>query len=257
MHIFPPGRILAGLEGLSKRADWHGDIYWVQSDSMKTRLEDVYARLYAHFGPRHWWPSKGGAFEIIVGAILTQNTAWTNVEKAMTNLRRERLLSPSRLHGTRRARLARLIHPSGCFNVKAKKLHAFTAFLFEKHRGSLRRLFALEVDAMRGELLAVYGIGPETADSIILYAAHKPIFVVDAYTRRVFARLGLTRENASYDELQGLFHTNLEREERLFNEYHALVVAVGKHMCSKSKPKCGACPLREICPTGKRATGTD
>jgi endonuclease-3 related protein len=218
---------------------------------MQPRLQEIYARLLRHFGPQHWWPSQGGAFEIILGAILTQNTAWTNVEMALANLKRAGLLNPTRLHRAGTSRLARLIRPSGYFNLKAKKLRAFTAFLFEKHRGGLQQLFKLNIQDLRTELLGVYGIGPETADSIILYAARKPIFVVDAYTRRVFARLGLARADAAYAELQALFHANLPRDEKMFNEYHALVVALGKNICKKTTPKCGECPLREICPTGK------
>ncbi len=224
----------------------------LQSIPMQQQLQDIYARLYSHFGPQHWWPQHNGAFEIILGAILTQNTAWTNVEKALANLKRAGLLNPSRLHRSRGSRIARLVRPSGYFNLKAKKLQAFTRFLFDKHRGSLRHLLALDADKLRAELLAVYGIGAETADSIILYAAHKPIFVVDAYTRRVFARLGIaTHENASYAEWQLLFHANLPRDVQMFNEYHALVVALGKKVCKKSKPSCAECPLREICPTAK------
>ena len=218
---------------------------------MNRQLEAIYTRLFAHFGAQHWWPQNGGAFEIIVGAILTQNTAWTNVERALANLRRAKLLAPARLHRVPRARLARLIRPSGYFNLKAKKLHAFTEFLFARHRGSIARLFKLDIETLRDELLAVYGIGPETADSIILYAANKPIFVVDAYTQRVFARLGLSRAHAPYAELQSLFMDHLPRDEKLFNEYHALIVMLGKHICKKTQPRCGVCPLRDFCPTGK------
>lgn len=221
-------------------------------DDTATRLIEIYHRLYAYFGPQHWWPhSRGGAFEIIVGAILTQNTAWTNVEKALANLRRARLLTPAALYHTPTARLARLIRPSGYFNLKAKKLKAFTRFLFTEHRGRLAHLFALDSARLREELLAVYGIGPETADSIMLYAARQPIFVVDAYTRRVFVRLGLARAEASYDELQALFMRNLPHAEPMFNEYHALIVALGKYVCQKRTPRCGECPLREICLTGR------
>ncbi len=214
-------------------------------------MPDIYNRLYTHFGPQHWWPGDG-PFEVIVGAILTQNTAWTNVEKAMANLQRARLLHPRRLHEARAARIARLIRPSGYFNTKAKKLKAFVDFLFAEHKGRLSHLFRKETAALREELLAVYGIGPETADSIILYAANQPIFVIDAYTRRAAARLGLAREGASYDELQQLFMTHLPHEAQLFNEYHALWVMLGKHYCTKRGPRCGACPLRGICPTGSR-----
>jgi endonuclease III related protein len=214
------------------------------------QVEEIYRRLYAYFGPQHWWPhSAGGAFEIIVGAILTQNTAWTNVEKALANLRRARLLNPTALHHTPKARLARLIRPSGYFNLKARKLKAFVRFLFAEQRGRLAYLFALDVVRLREALLAVYGIGPETADSIILYAARQPIFVVDAYTRRIFERLGLVQAVVSYDELQALFMQNLPHAEPLFNEYHALIVALGKRICRKRVPRCAACPLRDICPT--------
>jgi len=221
---------------------------------MRNELLDIYARLFAHFGARHWWPQAGGgAFEIIVGAILTQNTAWTNVEKALANLRAARLLTPTAMRRVSVARLARLIRPSGYFNGKAKKLKAFTQFLFKAHRGSLARLFRLDPAPLRGELLAVYGIGPETADSIILYAAHQPIFVVDAYTRRVFARLGLAHEQATYDELQALFMHHLPRDEKLFNEYHALIVALGKYFCHKTQPRCADCPLQTMCTTGQKS----
>ncbi len=152
----------------------------------------------------------------------------------------------------REQRLAGLIRPSGYYHLKAKKLKAFTRFLFEKHHGRLSHLFRQDTGALRDELLAVYGIGPETADSIILYAAKQPVFVVDAYTRRIAARLGLAHAEASYDELQQLFMEHLPRAEPLFNEYHALLVALGKNYCIKSAPRCGACPLREICQTGSR-----
>jgi endonuclease-3 related protein len=218
---------------------------------MEEQLRDVYARLYVRFGAQHWWPGDG-AFEVIVGAILTQNTAWTNVEKAMANLKRARLLYPGRMHRVHAARLARLIRPSGYFNLKAKKLKAFTRYLFAEHRGGLARLFRFDTATLREELLAVYGIGPETADSIILYAARQPIFVIDAYTRRIMARLGLARDDASYDQLQRLFMENLPREEPLFNEYHALLVALGKNICKKSVPRCAECPLVQVCPTGRK-----
>ena len=218
---------------------------------MKRQLRGIYRRLLARFGAQQWWPAETD-FEIVVGAILTQNTAWTNVEKAIANLRRARLLTPGAMHRVSTARLARLIRPSGYFNLKAKKLKAFTRFLFVQHRGKLSHLFKQDVAALREELLGVYGIGPETADSIILYAARQPIFVVDAYTRRVFARLGLASENATYAELQDVFMAHLPHDERMFNEYHALIVALGKYVCRKREPKCGECPLLEVCVTGKK-----
>jgi len=218
---------------------------------MQARLKDVYARLYAHFGPQHWWPGHG-VFEVVVGAILTQNTAWTNVEKAIANLKRARLVKPGPMHQAHTARLAQLIRPSGYFNLKAAKLKAFTHYLFSEHRGSLAHLFHLETSRLRQELLGVYGMGPETADSIILYAARRPVFVVDAYTRRICARLGLSRETSSYDELQRLFMEALPPAEQLFNEYHALLVALGKNYCTKRAPRCERCPLREVCVTGAK-----
>jgi endonuclease-3 related protein len=224
-----------------------------ESASMDARLEEVYRRLYAHFGPQHWWPGKS-ALQVILGAILTQNTAWTNVERALANLKRAGLLQVGRLHEAREPRLAALIRPSGYYHLKARKLKAFTRFLFEKHHGRLSHLFRLETGVLREELLGVYGIGPETADSIILYAAKQPIFVVDAYTRRITARLGLAHPDASYEDLQRLFMDHLPRAEPLFNEYHALLVALGKNYCVKSAPRCGACPLREVCPTGRPRT---
>lgn len=222
-------------------------------DNVAAQLIDIYARLFAHIGPQHWWPQSDGAFEVIVGAILTQNTSWTNVEKALTNLKRAKLLTPEALNRVTEKRLAALIRPSGYFNLKAKKLKAFVRFLFDQHQGSLSHLFKQADAALREELLAVYGIGPETADSIILYAAGKPIFVVDAYTRRIFTRLGLVREDVTYDETQRLFVEHLPHDEQMFNEYHALIVALGKDICKKIRPQCYVCPLIEICHTGATA----
>jgi endonuclease-3 related protein len=219
--------------------------------AMNEQLGEIYTRLFACFGAQSWWPGDG-AFEVIVGAILTQNTAWTNVEKAITNLKHARRLNPTRMHQLPPSRLAQLIRPSGYFNLKAKKLKAFTRYLFTAHHGRLKHLFRLDTGALRDELLAVYGIGPETADSIILYAARQPIFVIDAYTRRIMARLGLAHDDSSYDDLQHLFMDHLPHHEPLFNEYHALFVALGKGFCKKSKPRCGECPLLELCPTGQR-----
>ena len=214
---------------------------------METRLREIYALLYQHFGPQHWWPGDT-PFEVIVGAILTQNTAWTNVEKAMGNLARAGLLEPERMHRAREDRVAELVRPSGYYHLKAKKLKAFVRFLYDRNGGELSHLFETDLERLREELLAVYGIGPETADSIILYAANRPIFVVDAYTRRIAARLGLARDDASYDELQRLFMAHLPRETPLYNEYHALLVALGKNVCRKTAPRCIECPLRALCP---------
>jgi endonuclease-3 related protein len=221
--------------------------FMIQSDAVRERLQAIYTRLYAHFGPQHWWPGES-RWEVMVGAILTQNTSWLNVEKALVNLKHAGRLEPEQMRRTRQATLARLIRPSGYFNLKAKKLKALVEFLFERFDGNPARLAGRKLSTQRAELLEVYGIGPETADSILLYAADQPIFVMDAYSRRIGARLGLTREDASYDELQQLFMEHLPAEAPYFNEYHALLVALGKRICTKRDPRCGQCPLNDLCP---------
>lgn len=202
----------------------------------------VYRRLYRTFGPQHWWPGRT-RIEIIVGAILTQNTAWPNVEKAIARLRRAHALNVRALHRTPLRRLAEWIRPAGYFRVKARRLRAFTAMLTRRHGGDLRRLFHLPTGALREELLAVNGIGPETADSILLYAAGRPVFVVDAYTRRFMMRHGWIRRDAEYDDVARAFTATLPRSVGLYNECHALIVALGKNFC-RSVPRCAACPLR-------------
>lgn len=204
-------------------------------------LIDIYKKLYEKFGPRHWWPGETN-FEIIVGAILTQNTAWGNVEKAINNLKKKRLLTPRKLHNLGAGDLAALIRPAGYYNIKTKRLKAFLEFLFRKYNGSLKAMFSRKTQDLRKELLGVYGIGPETADSILLYAANKPIFVIDAYTKRIFSRHNLISPSAAYGDMQRFFMENLPRGTRLFNEYHALIVELGKSIC-KTKPRCEACPL--------------
>lgn len=217
---------------------------------MRNQIQEAYTRLYEHFGPQQWWPAET-PFEVIVGAILTQNTAWTNVEKAIANLKREGLLQAKAMQRARVARLARLVRPSGYYNLKAKKLKAFIAHLYRRGGGALEELFVGETAALREELLAVYGIGPETADSILLYAANRPVFVIDAYTRRIAARLGWCDENVTYDELQTLFTQGLAQDVQTFNEYHALLVMLGKEYCRKRDPRCAGCPLRSMCRVGK------
>jgi endonuclease-3 related protein len=177
------------------------------------------------------------------------------VEKAIVNLRRAHLLDPARMHRVQETRLAELIRPSGYFRSKAKKLKAFTRFLYARYDGDLARLFATDLTHLRAELLTVYGIGPETADSIILYAGGQPSFVIDAYTRRVFARLGLARADASYDALKDLCEVHLPRDATLYNEYHALLVRLGNTLCRKRDPKCRECPLLELCPFGRAVSG--
>ena len=219
----------------------------------KDRLIDVYDRLYAAYGPQGWWPGET-PFEIIAGAILTQSAAWTNVERAIANLKAAGALSPEGLRAIGEADLAALIRPSGYFNAKARKLKAFIALLDKSFGGDLQRLLATPAAELRQLLLATHGIGPETADSIVLYAAARPSFVVDAYTRRICSRLGIAPEAATYDGWRGLFMRALPPEAALFNEYHALLVRLGKEVCRKT-PRCEACPLRAICPTGASQAG--
>ncbi len=211
------------------------------SNSEKRALLKIYDKLFSFYGPQHWWPGDS-PFEVAVGAILTQNTNWSNVEKAIVNLKAARLLSARALNRVPTTQLALLIRPSGYFNIKAKRLKAFLAFLLKAYRGSLKEMGKGDTVSLRRALLNVHGIGPETADSILLYALHKPVFVIDAYTRRVMSRHGIMDYGSSYDEYQLMFHRMLEKDISFFNEYHALLVMVGKDFC-KPKPLCGRCPL--------------
>lgn len=205
-------------------------------------LTRVYDALYDRFGPQHWWPGDT-QFEVIVGAILTQNTAWTNVEKAITNLKKAGALnSPGAMKKLSVSRLAELIRPAGYYNIKAKRLKNFINFLDRRYALSLRKLSGVDTDTLRRELLEVNGIGPETRDSILLYAFERPVFVVDAYTKRIFSRHGIFADGLGYGDTQAIFMENLRRDSRLFNEYHALIVKLAKEFCRK-KPKCAACPL--------------
>ena len=207
-------------------------------------LEQIYDKLFSFFGPQHWWPGET-PFEVIVGAILTQNTSWANVRKAIGNLKNDNLLSPVALKKVSINKLARLIRPSGYYNQKAKKLKNFTSFLFSKYQGNLKKMFRQELIKLREELLSVNGIGPETADSILLYALDMPIFVVDAYTKRILSRHKLIPEDFDYHRVQEIFMKNLKPEAKFFNEYHALLVKLGKDIC-KTKPNCVICPLKEL-----------
>jgi len=202
----------------------------------------LYRHLFRSFGPQRWWPARS-RFEVIVGAILTQNTAWTNVKRAIAAMRAERVLNPREIDAAPRGRLARLIRSSGYYNMKAGRLKQFTRFLLTRYGGSVRRMFRTELARLRQELLTISGIGEETADSILLYAGDRPIFVVDAYTRRVLERHGLIAKGATYGEIQRLFMEHLPADAALFNEYHALLVTVGKEYCRKT-PRCERCPLR-------------
>ncbi|MBI3028621.1 MAG: endonuclease III domain-containing protein [Candidatus Rokubacteria bacterium] len=209
---------------------------------MRRRLLCLYEALLTRFGAQHWWPART-RFEVVVGAILTQNTAWGNVERALAALRAHRLLSPARLAALPAGRLAPLIRSSGYFRVKARRLKTFLAHLNGRYQGSLDRMSRVPLDDLRRELLAVPGVGPETADSILLYALGRPVFVVDAYTRRVLSRHRLLPRGAGYEEVRAFFERHLPGDPRLFNEYHALLVAVGKEHC-RNLPHCEGCPLR-------------
>ena len=209
----------------------------------KHNLEAIYAKLYRHFGPQSWWPGET-PFEVIVGAILTQNTNWQNVAKAINNLKQAKVLSPKKLYSLPRPRLAQLIRPSGYFNIKAKRLKEFLDFLFKNYNGSLKKMFSRPVEDLRKEILSVKGIGPETADSILLYAGGFQVFVVDAYTKRIFSRQKLLSEDAEYHQVQELFTRSLKKDVQLYNEYHALIVRLGKDFCKKTKPKCEICPIK-------------
>ena len=207
-------------------------------------LQHIYERLFAAYGPQHWWPADTPT-EVVIGAILTQNTAWKNVECAIHNLRDANALDWSALRGLPTARLAKLIQPSGTYRVKAVRLKAFVNHLWKHHDGSLALMLDGDLDTARERLLSISGIGPETADAILLYAGDRPTFVVDAYTRRVLRRHFLVKSDADYKTIRGLFHKALPRDVQLFNEYHALLVEVGKRHCGV-RARCDSCPLADL-----------
>lgn len=212
---------------------------------MKNKLLSIYRKLYSTFGSQGWWPAST-PFEVTVGAILTQNTSWSNVEKAIDNLKSRKLLRAKVLYRLPEKSLARIIKPAGYYNVKAKRLRNFLKFFIQRYHASIRRMASVKAMVLRNQLLAINGIGPETADSIILYALHKPVFVIDAYTKRILLRHGLIKDSACYEDIQRLFMHNLKRSGEMFNEYHALLVKLGKDFCLKHKPKCHCCPLKKI-----------
>lgn len=250
-------------------------------------IQRYYSALYQAWGAQHWWPAET-PFEVIVGAYLTQNTSWTNVERALTNLRRARLLTVDGIRGVQLQKLQRLIRPSGYFRQKAQRLKIFVTYLDKHYAGSLEKMFSESTEKLRTGLLNLNGIGPETADSILLYAGNHPVFVVDAYTRRILERHGIATENARYEDIRQLFQRALEpfatEQEKhpvpletlptsalrgaahtpstmstahrtalvqVYNEMHGLIVGVGKNHCGKSHPKCDDCPLRPFLPNSK------
>ena len=259
----------------------------LQQDFRQKEIQRYYRALYQAWGAQHWWPAET-QFEVIVGAYLTQNTAWTNVERALANLRSAGLLNLEGIRRVRLSRLERLIRPSGYFRQKAKRLKTFIAFLDKEYSGSLDKLFSRPTNKLREQLLALNGVGPETADSILLYAGNHPVFVVDAYTRRILDRHKILPEKTDYEDVRELFQRSLEplseKEEQkpdddpqrlalgirgaahppsamstahraaqvqVYNEMHGLIVGVGKNYCGKTQPKCDGCPLQTFLPSGK------
>jgi endonuclease-3 related protein len=215
-------------------------------------LLDVYHRLLDRYGPQHWWPADS-PFEVMIGAILTQSAAWGNVEKAVNNLKARDVLSIDALRRLPAEELARLVYPSGYYNAKAGKIKALVQWLAERYEGNLDKLFVLDIPLLRRELLSIRGVGEETADSIILYAAGKPVFVIDAYTRRILHRLDLAPSTDSYAAFQDLFMQHLPHDEALFNEYHALLVRHGKTTCRKAQ-HCQECCMASFCPAPQKST---
>ena len=223
-------------------------------------LKNIYVLLFRKFGPQGWWPlnnkhyqgrpkKEKHRFEICIGAILTQNTSWKNVEKSISNLIKHNLLEPKKIAGINQKKLAELIRSSGYYNQKAKSLKVFSQYVMDNYNGSLSRMFDKDVFSLRKEILLIKGIGPETADSIILYSAEKPIFVIDAYTKRIFSRIGICDENIKYTDLQEIFMAafkSSKNKTELFKEYHALIVELGKNNCRKNQV-CIKCPLAKVC----------
>ncbi len=221
----------------------------MKSNTPPLRL--VYRALYRAWGQQAWWPAET-RFEMMIGAILTQNTAWTNVEKALANLKRAGVMRIDALYDAPRDQLAEWIRPAGYFNVKAKRIKHFVAWLVDQHGGDINRMFRGDTATVRAALLGVHGIGKETADSMLLYAGKHPVFVVDAYTRRFLVRHRWINPKATYDEIASLFaqqfNDTTEKRVLLFNEYHALIVALAKRHCRANKPDCPACPLKRWLP---------
>ena len=205
-------------------------------------LLKIYNSLYNYFGPLNWWPGDT-PFEIMVGAILTQNTSWSNAEKAISNLKKENLLEPQKLYCLNQEELAQLIKSSGYYNIKAQRLKNFVDLFVNDFDSSAAKMFSGDGRELRKKLLKVNGIGPETADSILLYAGNKPFFVVDAYTKRIFYRHKLISKDSTYYQIQEFFIKNLDRDVKLFNQFHAQIVMLGKTVCTSKNPDCVKCPI--------------
>jgi endonuclease III related protein len=215
-----------------------------QPESRNRVVAAIYGKLLSFYGPRKWWPGDS-PFEVAVGAILTQNTNWSNVEKAIINLKQKAALCPFVLHKMAHGDLSAIIRPAGYYNVKTKRLKAFLKFLMQEYGGDMDRMAKADTARLRPDLLAINGIGPETADSILLYALGKPVFVIDAYTKRIMSRHGILGPEVSYEAYQDFFHRNMKTDTAVFNEYHALIVNVGKDFC-RPRPRCEGCPLEKI-----------
>lgn len=216
---------------------------------MRSKLLAIYDKLFGYFGPRHWWPAET-PYEVMVGAVLTQAVAWRNVEKAITNLKNQDLLTPDKIYVTETIILEELLKPTRYYKMKTKKLQALNRFLVEEYQGIPEVMFQEATIKLRGRLLGIYGMGPETVDSILLYAGNLPVFVIDAYTQRIFQRLGVLAEKVSYPKLQELFMDHLPRDVSLYNEFHALIVGLGNKICHNN-PKCQECPLIDECKFAK------
>ncbi|MFH1692007.1 MAG: endonuclease III domain-containing protein [Candidatus Omnitrophota bacterium] len=216
----------------------------INSIDMKKELSRIYRKLYKFYGPQKWWPADT-PFEVVVGAILTQNTSWSNVERAIANLKTARCLSFEKLLKIKHNKLASLIKPAGYYNIKAKRIKNFLNFLKDNYHGCLNKMGRQDTFLLRKELLEVNGIGQETADSILLYALGKPVFVIDAYTKRIFSRHKYLSESVDYTDAQRFFMDDLTPEVKVFNEFHALIVRCAKDFCKKKKQNCCQCPLYE------------
>ena len=212
---------------------------------------EVYRRLMAAFGPQGWWPGAEEPLEVCIGAILAQNTAWRNADRALARLKDAGVMSVAALAALPPDDLTELLRPSGTYRSKSLSVQAFVAHVSERYQGDLARMLARPLDALRAELLGIRGIGPETADDIVLYAAGHPSFVVDAYTRRIFTRIGVRLDRDTYEAWRTWFMDRLPADVPLFNEYHALLVRLGSRLCHKRAPHCPECPLQRLCATGQ------
>jgi endonuclease-3 related protein len=244
------------FSGLGARREWprnallRATMPRVAKGDAQPPLGEYFNSLFTALGPQHWWPGKT-KFEVILGAILTQNTSWKNVELALLNLRAAGVFTPTAVEKVHIRSLQSLVRPSGYYRQKARALKAFAQFLRTEYRGSLKRMFATPTIELREKLLRVWGIGPETADAILLYAGQHPVFVVDAYTKRMMARHGWIGDKAKYEEVRWMFERQFPGEVERFKEFHGLIVTVGKNWCRKQIAECEKCPLGRYLEEGR------